>query len=180
MACGAHDNASGVVVALGAARLLRGLDIRPRRTVRVVLFTNEERGLDGARAYLEAHRDEIDRHAAALEHDGGGFAPRGFAVDAGSDALARLAGFVELFRPLGALSLRIGGSGADVSPLVRLGVPGLGLVAENERYFDYHHSAADTLDKVDAGELKESLAAFTLMTWLLAENPEPLPRVPTS
>jgi carboxypeptidase Q len=174
---GAHDDGTGVVMTIEALRLLKDLDLRPRRTVRGVLFTNEERGLEGGKAYRDRYRDELDLHVAALESDSGGFAPRGFSFSGADEAAGLLEALMPLFEPLGATMLRRGGSGADIGPIVRLGVPGMGLVVDSSHYFDYHHTKADTFDKVVPEELKESLAAFTLMTWLLAEMPEPLPRM---
>jgi carboxypeptidase Q len=167
---GAHDDGAGVVMAMEA--------VRPRRTVRVVLFTNEERGLDGGRAYLERYRDDLERHAAAMESDAGGFRPVGFSFDGDRGDLERLRPFMELFAPLGDLELRGRGSGADIGPIVREGVPGFGFRPDSTHYFDYHHTEADTVDKVDPDDFRDSVAAFTLMTWLLAEMDEPLGRRP--
>lgn len=173
---GAHDDGAGVVQVMGVLRLLQALELRPRRTVRAVLFANEECGLDGGRAYLEQHRERLRTHVAALESDAGGGPPRGFSFD-GSDAAAGvLADLMPLFRALGPLELTRGGSGADIGPIVRRGVPGLGFRPETRGYFDIHHSPADTVDKVDPAALRESLGALALMTWLLAELPEPLAR----
>jgi carboxypeptidase Q len=174
--CGAHDDASGAVLAMEAARVLKETGLRPRRTIRVVLFTNEERGLEGGRGYLDAHRSVLDKHAAALEADAGAFAPSGFSFQGAPAAADRLAALMPLFRPLGELTLDRGGAGTDISPIVEQGVPGLGLRTRNGRYFDFHHSAADTPDKIEPGALNDALAACALMTWLLAEIPEPLPR----
>ncbi len=174
--CGAHDNASGAVMAMEAARLLVELKLQPLRTVRVVLFANEERGLEGGRGYREAHLGSIRQCVAALEADSGAFAPRGFSFQGAPAAAARIEALLPLFRPLGELKLNRGGSGADISPLVADGVPGLGLMTKGEHYFDYHHSAADTPDKVEPPALNDDVAALALMTWLLAETPGTLPR----
>ncbi|RMG43843.1 MAG: peptidase M28 family protein [Acidobacteria bacterium] len=173
---GAHDDGSGVVMAMETLRLLRALDLRPRRTVRAVLFANEEHGLDGGKTYLRDHRAELDAHVAALESDSGGFRPVGFSFAGTDEAAARVESWLELFAPLGELKLSRGGGGADIGPLVREGVPGLGLRVESTHYFDYHHTEADTLDKIDPAEYADALSAFAAMTWLLAESPDPLPR----
>jgi carboxypeptidase Q len=175
---GAHDDGTGVLMTIETLRLLGQLGLTPRRTVRGVLFTNEERGLDGGTAYRDTHLGDLGRHVAALESDSGGFAPRGFSFRGSDEAAAILSAWRPLFEPLGELKLRRGGSGADIGPIVEEGVPGLGLMVDSTHYFDYHHTAADTFDKVEPDELREALAAFTLMTWLLAETPEPLPRLP--
>ncbi len=174
--CGAHDNASGAVMAMEAVRLLVELKLQPRRTVRVVLFANEERGLEGGRGYREAHLGSIRQCVAALEADSGAFAPRGFSFQGAPAAAERIEALLPLFHPMGELKLNRGGSGADISPLVADGVPGLGLMTKGEHYFDYHHSAADTPDKVEPAALNDDVAAFALMTWLLAETPGTLPR----
>ncbi len=167
---GAHDDGAGVIYAIEALRLIRQAGLVPRRTLRVVLFTNEEKGNDGGKTYLADHRAELDRHVAALEADTGGFAPTGFSFSGGDEDAARLEALMSLFAPLGKLEMTRGGAGADIGPIVGKGVPGLGLRVDSTHYFDYHHSAADTLDKVDESEFRRSLAAFTLMSWLLADS----------
>ncbi len=176
LSCGAHDDGAGVTLAIEAARLLKELGLVPRRTVRVVLFANEERGLDGGRVYAANRPEELARHVAAFETDSGGFRPTGFSFEGKPEAADRLDVLMPLFRSLGDLVVKRGGSGADISPAVRTGVPGLGFSVDGQRYFDYHHSELDTPDKVNPDELKDAVAAYALMTWLLAEMPEPLPR----
>jgi len=171
---GAHDDGAGVVTMMQALTTLRTLGLVPRRTIRVVLFTNEENGTRGAKAYLAAHQDELTLHAAAIESDGGGFAPVGFDVDAAHDETRltmqdRIGTLAAALRPLGALEIGAGHSGADIDPLVKAGVPGLGLVVDGRRYFDYHHSAADTLDKVDPDELAADVGAVAAMAYVLAD-----------
>lgn len=173
---GAHDDGTGVIMSMQAISLLKQLGLRPRRTIRAVLFTNEECGLDGARSYAERYKADVARHVAALESDAGGFRPLGFNMTGAAAALTTVRGWLPLFAPLGQLTITEGGAGADIGPLVRQGVPGFGLAPESAHYFDYHHTQADTLDKVDPKELREGVAAFALMTWLLADSPEPLPR----
>ncbi|HYJ79346.1 MAG TPA: M20/M25/M40 family metallo-hydrolase, partial [Longimicrobiaceae bacterium] len=168
----------GSVAAWEAVRLLLRLGLRPRRTVRVVLWTNEENGLRGANAYRDAHRGEIDRHVLAIESDAGVFAPRGFGF-AGSDAgyaVARQIG--ALLEGIGAGTIERGGGGADIGPLMALGVPGMGLNVDGTRYFWYHHSEADTVDKLDPAEVARCVAAMAVMAYVAAELPEPLPRGP--
>lgn len=171
---GAVDDGGGSVAAWEAVRLLQRLGLRPRRTLRVVLWTNEENGLRGARAYRDTHAAELEQHMLAIESDGGVFAPRGFSV-AGSDAaIAMIADIASLLGPIGATAVRRGGAGADVGPLVDRGVPGAGLVVDGTRYFWFHHSESDTFDKVDAREMAECVAAMAVLAYVVAEMPETL------
>jgi hypothetical protein len=135
----------------------------------VVLFTNEENGLAGARAYAETHADELPRHAAALESDSGGFEPKGFSTTLGDEARAALARHLGPLRDLGAGVLIPGSGGADIAPLRPAGVPLFGLVVADHRYFDYHHCALDTLDAVNERELALGAAAVAAFTLLLAD-----------
>jgi len=142
-----------------------------------VLYANEENGGRGGKAYLEAHRDEVPRHVAALESDSGGGRPLGFGVTAGEGGEALLrAWLAPLLAPIGAARVRGTGGGADVGPLVELGVPGLSIEPDTTLYFDWHHTEADTLDKLDPVELQQSCAAFAAAAWVLADAPGTLPR----
>jgi carboxypeptidase Q len=185
---GAHDDGAGVVMALEAAAAMRRLDLRPRRTVRVVLWTNEENGGAGAEQYAADHGAELDRHVAALESDMGGFHPRGFGLDL-EDAAAERTAVATLRRwmkPMAArfrdrtLTVAPDMAGMDVGPLVERGVPGMLLLVDESKYFDYHHSPADTLDKVDPAALTEATAAMAAMAWLLAETPGRLTAAPVT
>lgn len=173
---GAMDDAGGSVAAWEAVRLLKQLGLRPRRTIRVVLWTNEENGLRGANAYRDAHAAEIPNHVMAMESDGGVFAPEGFSVDGSDGAVAAVAGLAPLLEAIGATEIRAGGAGADVGPLTALGVPGLGLQVDGTRYFWYHHSEADTMDKLDPREVAQCVAAMAVMAYVIADMPETLPR----
>ncbi len=175
---GAHDDGAGCVQVLEAARLLNQLGIRLRRTIRVVLFMNEENGLAGARAYEEAHRLELDRHVLALESDRGGFAPRGFTTDANEEALAILRDAAAHLEEIGAGRVLSGGGGADIGVLGPSGVVLCGYLPDSQRYFDVHHSARDTLDEVHPRELELGAAAIASLVALVADLPEPLPRNP--
>jgi carboxypeptidase Q len=173
---GAVDDAGGSVAAWEAVRLLQHLGLRPRRTIRVVLWTNEENGLRGATAYRDRHAAELDRHVLAIESDGGVFNPQGFSV-AGSEAtVAAIAEIASLLSRVGATNVRAGGAGADVGPLTERGVPGAGLVVDGTQYFWYHHSEADTFDKIDAAEFARCVAALAVLAYVAAEMPDPLPR----
>jgi carboxypeptidase Q len=174
---GAMDDGGGSVAAWEAVRLIRQLGLRPRRTVRVVLWTNEENGVDGGNAYLARHRAELGRHVAAMESDGGVFNPRGV-LFAGSDKAAAVIRQVgQLLRPIGADKVtRVDSSPeADIEPMVTLGVPGIGLDVDGSRYFWYHHSDGDTLDKLDPAEMGRCVALMAVMAYVIADLPDRLP-----
>jgi carboxypeptidase Q len=173
---GAMDDAGGVVVAWEAIRLMQKLGLRPRRTIRVVGWTNEENGLRGGNAYRDGHRTDVDRHIAAIESDGGVFKPLGFGFT-GSDAgfaIVRQVG--SLLDRIGAGSITRGGGGADIGPIMQLGVPGLGLNVDGTRYFWYHHSEADTVDKLDPHDVALCVATMAVMAYVLADMEETLGR----
>jgi carboxypeptidase Q len=174
---GAHDDGAGCVIVMEAARLLARLPAAPRRTVRVVLFADEENAQTGGKAYAAAHAGELARHVAALECDSGGFAPRGFSVQGDSATVAQVRALARPLAAVGAAEITPGGSGVDVSFIVKQGVPGLGHRVDGARYFEYHHSPADTFDKIDARDLAKNVAAVAALAWALAEDPEPLHRV---
>ena len=173
---GAVDDAGGVVTAWEAVRLLHQLGLRPRRTIRVVGWTNEENGGRGGQAYRDAHRSELDRHVIAIESDGGTFKFRGFGFTGGDSAYAIVRQVGKLLAPLGADTVFRGGGGADIAPIMALGVPGMSHVVDGTRYFWYHHSESDTVDKIDPKELAENVAAMAIMAYVLADLPERLPR----
>jgi Zn-dependent M28 family amino/carboxypeptidase len=190
---GAHDDGCGSVAAWQALVVLRQLGLRPRRTLRVVLFTNEENGLRGGRAYREALGGDVSSHVAAIEMDGGCERPVGFgfslsrpgetrpgAVDGvpsapdARRALATVRDVASLLDGIDAGRVRWGGGGADISPLTRDGVPGLSLDTTGEHYFDWHHSHADTLDKVRPADLRRATAMLAVMGYVLADLPDRL------
>ena len=173
---GAMDDAGGSVAAWEVLRVLKRLGLQPRRTIRVVLWTNEENGLRGATAYRDAHAAEISRHVMAMESDGGVFAPEGFNVAGTAEAVAMVGSLATLLESIGATKVVAGGAGADVGPLTEAGVPGLGLDVDGTRYFWYHHSEADTMDKLDPREMARCVAAMAVMAYVMAEMPETLPR----
>lgn len=172
---GAHDDGAGCVHALEALRILRAVGLRPARTIRAVLFMNEENGLRGGRAYRETHAAEIPRHVLAIESDRGGFVPRGFTADAQGSALAALREIADLLEPAGASTLRPGDGGADISVLRREGVLVLELLTDPTRYFDLHHTSRDTLDSVHPRELELGAAALAAMAYGAAEAVDRLP-----
>ncbi len=171
---GAIDNASGIAMTMETMRLIHELGLKPRRTIRAVLFMNEENGLRGGRKYAEEH--PAATHYAALESDAGVGEPRGFVTTLEGDALTRFQAKLSILEGIGAnrLTSSPGGAGADISPLTRDGVAGFGVAPDNRLYFAYHHTPADTLDKVDPTHLQQNAAAMAVLTWVLANEKEPL------
>jgi carboxypeptidase Q len=172
---GAHDDGAGVAMAMQALTVLRKLGLTPRRTIRVVLFANEEVAGRGAQGYADRHRQEVPRHVAAMETDTGGGRPLGLSVPAGKPG-------VEILRQITALTARIGADrageaghpGADLRPLE--GVPLVSYDVEASSYWDFHHSQADTLDKVDPGDLRKNVASLAVAAYVLADMPGRLDR----
>lgn len=166
---GAHDDGAGCVQSIEALRLLKSLGLKPRRTIRAVLFMNEENGQRGAKAYAEDADKNGSRHIAAIESDRGGFTPKGFTVKADSQIVAEIAQWAYLFEPMLADDIRPGHGGVDINPLwEKFGTPAIGLLVESHRYFDYHHSDNDTLDKVNERELELGAAAMAILAYVLA------------
>jgi carboxypeptidase Q len=174
---GAQDDGAGCVAMMAAADLVRGLPVPPRRTLRVVLYTNEENGLAGGRAYADAHQGET--HFAAVEADTGAGRPLGFRVagdaeitEAGTAPLLQaMRPVAALLEPIGAQELVVGGGGADISPLTAQGVRSFGLSQDTSGYWPIHHTEADTFDKVDPQMLARNVAAVAVLAWALAELP---------
>jgi carboxypeptidase Q len=173
---GAMDDGGGSVAAWEAVRLMQKLGLRPRRTVRAVMWTNEENGLRGALAYRDEHRDEIANHILAIESDGGVFKPSGFGFTGSDDAFRIIKEIGSLLDKIDAGRVTRGGGGADIGPIMREGVPGMGLRVDGDRYFWYHHTEADTIDKLDPREMAECVAAMAVMAYVVADMPERLPR----
>lgn len=166
---GAIDDGSGVVMVMETMRLIKELGLKPRRTIRCVLFMNEENGLRGGRAYFDKHKNE--KHVAAIETDAGAAAPTGFRTSLKGDALASLEARAKVLAPVGANRFEsTPETGADTSFLVEAGVPGYGFVPDATHYFDYHHTPADTLDKIDPKELAQDTAAVAGLAWLVANE----------
>lgn len=173
---GATDDGGGSVAAWEAVRLMKRLGMRPRRTVRVVLWTNEENGLRGGLAYRAAHAAEVANHVLAIESDAGTFSPTGFGVGGTDSTLAVARAIAPLLARVGAGTMARGEDEADISPLVAAGAPGMGLQVDPSRYFWYHHADADTMDKLDPRELARCVATLAVMAYVVAEMPERLPR----
>jgi len=175
---GALDDAAGVGMALDTVRTLSKLGLRPRRTVRVVLFMNEEFGLSGAFAYAASHAAELGKHVAAFEADAGAGKPTGIGVVGNAAAVKWLGG---LTAPIAALPAvrSVEEAGADLIPMRPAGVPGLAVLQDVSHYFDWHHTTADTVDKIDPAELAAASAALATTVFVVADAPDTLPRVPT-
>ncbi len=175
---GAMDDAGGVVAAWEALNVLKRLGLRPRRTIRVVGWTNEENGSRGANGYRDAHMAQLEKHVLAIESDNGVFDPRGVGITAGEGGLDIVADIATLLAPIGADSVRAGGGGADTAPIGALGVPTMSPVVDGSRYFWYHHSSADTMDKLDPVEMAECVALMAVMAYVVADMPGIIPRNP--
>ena len=193
---GAHDDGAAAIAAWHALTLIHKLGLRPRRTLRVVLWTNEENGLRGGNAYRDYVKDVIENHVAAIEMDGGNERPIGFGVTIPGgqgpplgmpgtpdqqDATPQTQRALDLTRQIGVLLEGIegglitsGGGGADIGPLMQEGVPGLALRTIGEHYFDWHHTNADTIDKVSPLDFKKAVAMLAVMGYVLADMPERL------
>lgn len=173
---GAIDDGAGCVMVLETMRLIAG-GPAPRRTVRAVLYANEENGLRGGRGYKAAHLEEMTRHVAAIEADSGAGRATGINLKAGEGGVDKLrAMMTPALAGLGATVFKEGGGGADIGVLGRAGVPIMGLLQDTTRYFDWHHTMADTLDKVEPRELQQATAVLAAAVWSLADAAEPLPR----
>lgn len=174
---GAQDDGAGCVAAMEAINILRKLGLRPARTIRVVLWTNEENGLAGARSYLARHQNED--HVAGIESDSGGFKPRGLSIDLQDDkkeqvALQQLTSVLKLLEPVGATRAVTGYSGADVGQLKSLGTACMGLNVDGRLYFNTHHTRADTVDKVNPRELTDCAITLAVAAYVLADMPNRL------
>jgi carboxypeptidase Q len=170
------DDGGGAMAAWEALRIMHELGLRPRRTVRVVLWTNEENGLAGARGYEQLHRSEMARHVVAIESDRGTFKPEGFSFVGGDAARKMIQALAEPLARIGATKIVDDGSESDVGVLRRDNVPLLALVDDGTKYFWYHHSDGDTMDKLDPHELSSCAAAMAVMAWQVADASVALPR----
>jgi Zn-dependent M28 family amino/carboxypeptidase len=178
LATGATDDAVGVAVAMAAVELCKQLGLVPRRTLRVVAWMNEENGGSGSKRYMAEYEGSLSNHVAAIESDLGAGHPLGFAGMFSPSARASLQQIAKVLSPIGAtLVEETGHAPADVSAMGRRGVPAFGLMQDERTYFNYHHTAADTLDKIDPHELAENAAVMAVLGFALADMPEALPRI---
>jgi Zn-dependent M28 family amino/carboxypeptidase len=173
---GAIDDAAGVAVAMQVANLCKQLGLHPKRTIRVIAWMDEENGTAGGNTYGVEHKSEAANHIAAFESDLGAGHPLGMTGNFKTEAAPALQPFAKILEPIGATLLQPGGSGSDVEPLSAFGVPCFGLIQDNRTYFHYHHTAADTLDKVNPHELAENAALIAVYAYGIADAPKFLPR----
>jgi carboxypeptidase Q len=174
---GASDDAVGCIVTWEALRLMKVLGIRPRRTVRLVLWTNEENGFGGANAYASRYAASAHDHVFALEDDSGVFAPASLGFSGSTAARALIAEIGSLVAPLGFTGIGPSGGGADIGPISEAGrVPTMAYLGDPAKYFLVHHTAADTVDRIPPDDVSKAAAAISVMTYVVAEMPERLPR----
>jgi Zn-dependent M28 family amino/carboxypeptidase len=175
---GAIDDGAGVVMAMQTAEVLQRLHLRPARTLRVIAWMDEETGGAGSRAYSTEYINDFPRHVAAIESDSGAAHPLGFDVKASAAAIEALRPIQPVLQSIGATFFQPStySPGADIAPMADAGVPSFGVMQDGRTYFNYHHSAADTLDKVVPSELRENAAAMAVLAYALTNMKEPLPR----
>lgn len=174
---GAMDDGGGCVITWEALRVLKRLNLRPKRTIRVVFFVNEENGTRGGIAYRDRHGAELPNHLLMLESDSGVFRPHGFGFTGTEPARAIVNQIAMLLRPIDADRIGQGGGGTDIGPAVQAGkVPAMSLDVDGSRYFLIHHTPADTVDKLDPADMSRCVAAVAVMAYVVADMPERLPR----
>jgi hypothetical protein len=164
---GAHDDGAGCVQSMEVMRIFNAIGYKPRHTIRVVLFMNEENGLRGGKAYAEQAKNKKEVHIAAIESDAGGFTPRGFSFEAPNWFMNSVKNFKPLLQPYDVYDFNGKGGGPDISPLKEQGVPLVELIPDSQRYFDIHHTADDTFDKVNKRELELGAAAMAALIYLI-------------
>lgn len=166
---GAQDDGAGCVQSIEVLRALKAAGIRPKRTIRAVMFMNEENGGRGGQAYLQWAKDRNEKHVFALESDAGGFTPRGISMDMSEEKRIRLMQWKPLFYEYGIYDFSPGGGGADIGPLKQLGTPLAGFAPDSQRYFDLHHAANDVFEAVSKRELDLGAANMAMLVWLVSE-----------
>jgi carboxypeptidase Q len=167
LAQGAHDDGAGCVQSIEVLRLFKEMGYQPKRTIRAVMFMNEENGLRGGIKYAQEAEKKKEKHLAAIESDRGGFVPRGFTVPTEAKAKERVRSWKPLLEPYGLSDFTQEGGGADIGPLASQGVALLGFLPDSQRYFNYHHTAEDTIDKVDKRELELGSASMAALVYLI-------------
>jgi carboxypeptidase Q len=169
LAEGANDDGSGVVQSIEVLRSLKALEIRPKRTVRAVLFVNEENGSRGSEAYLAEAKAKKEKHIFALESDAGGFTPRGFSLEVTDEQRNKIISWKNLFYPYGVYDFTRGGGGSDIGPLKEIGAALAGLSPDTQRYFDIHHASTDVFENVSERELNLGAANMAAFIYLVSE-----------
>lgn len=167
LAEGAHDDGAGCVQAIEVLRIMKSLGYKPKRTIRAVMFMNEENGLRGGRKYAELAEQNGENHIAAMESDRGGFLPIGFGISGTTAQQEKLIGWKNLFEPYGIYQFKKGGGGADISPLRTQDVPLIGYLPDSQRYFKYHHTGIDNFEAVNQRELELGAAAMASVIYLI-------------
>jgi carboxypeptidase Q len=178
LATGANDDASGVASAMAVFDILKKLDYRPRRTIRMIAWMNEENGTRGARTYLAAEQANAEKHIGAIESDNGSGRPFGLRASVGAQAVKLFAPLQAALQPIGASAFQRQDalSTGDLSGLERAGVPSFAPLIDTSTYFHYHHTPADTLDKVDPDNLRRHVAVMSATAWFLANVEQPIGR----
>lgn len=169
LAEGANDDGSGVMQSIEVLRTMKALGIRPKRTVRAVLFADEENGGRGGKSYLNGAKSKNEKHIFALESDAGGFTPRSFGFSATNEQFNKVMGWKNLFYPYGVYEFSKGGGGSDIGPLREIGTALAGLQPDSQRYFDIHHAATDVFENVSERELNLGAASMTALIYLVSE-----------
>ena len=169
LAEGAHDDGTGVVQSIEIIRSIKALGIKPLRTIRAVLFMNEENGGGGSKAYLQNAKQKKEQHIFALESDAGGFTPRGFNLDMPAQKEQTVKEWAPLFYPYGVYDFKEKGSGSDVGPLKEIGTALAGLQTDSQRYFDLHHAETDVFESVSKRELDLGTLNMAALVWLVSE-----------
>ncbi len=166
---GAHDDGAGTVQSMEALRLFKTTGIKPKRTLRCVLFMNEENGLKGALKYAELAEQNKEKHLAAIETDAGGFMPQEIGIAVSEEKLITLQLWQKLLAPYGIQTINKHGGGADIGPLKKQGTVMIGYYPDGQKYFDYHHTDADTFDKINKRELQFGCVTLAGLMWLISE-----------
>ncbi len=164
---GAHDDGAGCVQSIEVLRLFKSLNIKPKHTIRAVMYMNEENGLRGGLEYARVAKEKQEKHIAAIESDAGGFSPKGFRFSGTDEQRNNYLKFKKYFAPFDIYSFEGKGGGADIAPLAEQGTPLMGLYPDSQRYFDYHHAHSDTFDKVNRRELELGAASMASLIYLI-------------
>jgi hypothetical protein len=170
LADGSHDDGAGVVQSMETVRIFKQIGYKPKNTIRVVLFMNEENGGRGGKKYAELAQTNHENHIFALESDSGGFSPRGFSIEADETNFQKVLSWKNLFEPYMIHSFVKGGAGADINPLSSGKIVKAGLKPDSQRYFDYHHALNDTFDAINKRELELGAATMTSLLYLMDQN----------
>jgi carboxypeptidase Q len=170
LADGSHDDGAGCVQSMEVLRLMKELNIKPKRTIRAVMFMNEENGVRGGKKYAEAAKQNNENHIAAIESDAGGFSPRGFGIEGNPKQIKEIQNWKKLFEPYGLHHIGAGHGGTDIEPLEDGKVVIIGLEPDSQRYFEIHHAATDTFDKVNQRELALGAGSMASLVYLLSEH----------